>query len=97
MDVSGDKSKMQCCKEQYCIGTWNVRPMNQAKLDTVKQEMARGNINILGISELNGWGWVNLIQITIKYFCEEESFRRQRVALIVNKRSKCSTWVQSHK
>ena len=65
MDVSGDESKMQCCKEQYCIGTWNVRPMNQAKLDTVKQEMARGNINILGISELNGRGWVNLIQMTI--------------------------------
>ena len=65
MDVSGDESKMQCCKERYCIGTWNVRPMNQAKLDTVKQEMARGNINILGISELNGRGWVNLIQMTI--------------------------------
>ena len=63
--VTGGESKARCCKEQYCIGTWNVRPMNQAKLDTVKQEMARGNINILGISELNGWGWVNLIQMTI--------------------------------
>ena len=52
MDVSGGESKVQCYKEQYCIGTWNVRSMNQGKLDMVKQEMARVNINILGISEL---------------------------------------------
>ena len=51
-DVSGGESKVQCCKEQYCIGTWNVRSMNQGKLDMVKQEMARVNINILVISEL---------------------------------------------
>ena len=50
--VSGGESKVQCCKEQYCIGTWNVRSMNQEKMDVVKQEMARLNINILGISEL---------------------------------------------
>ena len=48
----GDGSKVQCCKEQYCIGTWNVRSMNQGKLEVVKQERARVNINILGISEL---------------------------------------------
>ena len=52
VDVSGDGSKVQCCKEQYSIGTWNVRSMNQGKLEVVKQEMARVNINILGISKL---------------------------------------------
>ena len=51
-DVTGDRSKVGCCKEQYCIGTWNVRSMNQGKLEVVKQEMARVNINILGISKL---------------------------------------------
>ena len=52
VDVTGDGSKVQCCKEQYCIGTWNVRSMNQGKLEVVKQEMARVNVDILGISEL---------------------------------------------
>ena len=52
VDVTGHGSKVQFCKEQYCIGTWNVRSMNQGKLEVVKQEMARVNINILGISEL---------------------------------------------
>ena len=52
VDVTGNGSKVRCCKEQYCIGTWNVRPMNQGKLEIVKQEMASVNINILGISEL---------------------------------------------
>ena len=52
VDVTGDGSKIPCCKEQYCIGTWNVRSMNQGKLEVVKQEMARVNINILGISQL---------------------------------------------
>ena len=52
VDVTGDGSKVRCCKEQYCIGTWNVRSMNQSKLEVVKQEMARVNINILVISEL---------------------------------------------
>ena len=56
MDVTGDRSKVQCCKEQYCLGTWNVRPMNQGKLEVVKQEMARVNIDILGISELKWTG-----------------------------------------
>ena len=52
VDVTGDRSKVRCCKEQYCIGTWNVRSMNQGKLKVVKQEMARVTINILGISKL---------------------------------------------
>ena len=52
VDVTGDRSKVQCYKEQYCIGTWNVRSRNQGKLEVVKQEMARVSINILGISEL---------------------------------------------
>ena len=52
VDVTGDSSKVRCCKEQYCIGSWNVRSMNQGKLEVVKQEMARVNIDILGISEL---------------------------------------------
>ena len=61
-DVSGDRSKVQCCKEQYCIGTWNVSSTNQGKLEVVKQEMARVSVDILGISELkwNGMGEFNL-------------------------------------
>ena len=65
VDVTGDRSKVQCCKEQYCIRTWNVRSMNQGKLEVVKQEMARVKVNILGISELNGLEWVNLTQMTV--------------------------------
>ena len=56
----GDRSKVRCCKEQYCIGTWNVRSMNQSKLEVIKQEMARVNIDILVFSELKWTGWVNL-------------------------------------
>ena len=56
VDVTGDRSKAQCCKEQYCIGTWNVRSMNQSKLEVVKQEIARVKVNILGISELKWTG-----------------------------------------
>ena len=52
VDGTGDRSKIQCCKEQYCIGTWNVKSMNQGKLEVVKQEMARVNVDILGISKL---------------------------------------------
>jgi len=65
VDVTGDRSKVQCCKKQYCIGTWNVRSMNQGKLEVVKQEMARVNVDVLGISELKWTGWVNLTQMTI--------------------------------
>ena len=56
VDVTGDGSKVRCCKEQYCIGTWNVRSMNQGKLEAVKQEMARVNVDILRISELRWTG-----------------------------------------
>ena len=56
VDVFGSESKVRCCKEEYCIGTWNVRSMNQGKLEVVKQEMARVNIDILGISELKCTG-----------------------------------------
>ena len=56
VDGTGERSKVRCCKEQYCIGTWNVRSMNQGKLEVVKQEMTRVNIDILGISELKWTG-----------------------------------------
>ena len=65
MDVTGDGSKVRSFKEQYYIGTWNVRSMNQGKLEVVKQEMAKVNIDILGISELKWMEWVNLTQMTI--------------------------------
>ena len=65
VDVIGDGSKVQCCKDQYCIGTWNVRSMNQGKLEVVKQEMARVNIDILGISKLKWTGMGDLTQVTI--------------------------------
>ena len=86
-DVTGDGSKVQCCKEQYCIGTWNVRSMNQGKLEVVKQEMARVNIDILGISELKwtGMGEFNSDDHCI-YYGGQESVRRNEVAIIVNKR-----------
>ena len=65
VDVTGDRSKVRCCKEQYCIGTWNVRSMNQGKLEEVKQEMARGHIDILGISELKCPGMSEFNSMTI--------------------------------
>ena len=85
--MTGDGSKVQCCKEQYCIGTRNVTPMNQDKLEVIKQEMARVNINILGISELKwtGMGEFNSDDHCI-YSYGQESLRRNGVALIVNKR-----------
>ena len=86
-DVTGDGSKVQCCKEQYCIGTWNARSMNQSKLEVVKQEMARVNIDILGISELKwtGMGEFNSDDHYI-YYCGQEPLRRNGVVLIVNRR-----------
>ena len=86
-DVTGDERKVQCCKEQYCIGTWNVRFMNQGKLEVVKEKMARLNINILGISKLKwtGMGEFNTDDHYI-YYCGQESLRRNGVAIIVNKR-----------
>ena len=65
VDMTGDRSKVQCGKEQYCIGTWNVRSMNQGKLEVVQQEMARVNVDILGISEQKWTGMGDLTQITI--------------------------------
>ena len=87
MDVTGDRSKIRCCKEQYCIGTWNVRSMNRGKLEVVKQEMARVNIDILGIIELkwSGMGEFNSDDHYI-YYCGQESLRRNGVAIMVNKR-----------
>ena len=86
MVVTGDRSKVRCCKEQYCVGTWNVRSMNQGKLEVVKQEMARVNVDILGIRELkrtrmdefnSGDHYI--------YYCRQESLRRNGVAIMINK------------
>ena len=98
VDVTGDRSKVRCCKEQACIGTWNVRSMNQGKLEVVQQEKARVNIDILGISEIKGskMDKINSDDHYI-YYCGQESLRRNGVALIVNKSSKWSTWMQSQK
>ena len=65
MDVTGDRSKVRCCKQQYCIGTWNVRSMDKGKLELVKQEMARENVNILGISKLKWTGMGEFNSMTI--------------------------------
>ena len=84
MDVTGDRSKVRCCKEQYCIGPWKVRSMKQCKL-----EVARVNINILGISELK---WIGMGEFYSDdhyiYYCRQESLRRNAVAIKVNKESK---------
>ena len=87
VDVTGDRSKVQCCKEQYCTGTWNVRSMNQGKLEVVKQRKTRVNVNTLGISELRwtGMGECNSDDHYI-YYCGQESTRRNGVAIGVNKR-----------
>ena len=87
VDGTGDGSKVQCCKEQYCIGTWNVRSMNQGKLEVLKQEMARVNVNILGISKLK---WTGTREFNSDdhyiYYCGQQSLRRNGVTIIVNKR-----------
>ena len=87
MDVTGDRNKVRCYKEQYCIGTWNVSSMNQGKLEMGKQEMARLNIDSLGISELKwtGMGEFNSDDHYI-YYCGQESLRRNAEAIMVNKR-----------
>ena len=87
VDVIGDRSKIRCYKYQYCIGTWNVRSMSQSKSEMVKQEMARVNVDILGISKLKwtGIGEFNSDDHYI-YYCGQESLRRKRVAIMVNKR-----------
>ena len=87
MGVYGGGSKVQCCKEKYCIGTWNVRFMNQGKLEVVKQEMARVNINILRIIKLK---WTRMGEFNSDdhyiYYYRQESLRGNGVAIIVNKR-----------
>ena len=86
--MTDDGGQVQCYKEQYCLGTWNVRSMNQSKLDEVKQEMARVNINILRISKLK---WTRMGEFNSNdhyiYYCRQESLRRNEVATIVNKES----------
>ena len=81
------EAKVRCCKEQYCMGTWNVRSMNQGKLEVVKQGMVRVNVNILEISELT---WTAIGEFNSDdhyiYYCRQESLRRNGVAIIVNKR-----------
>ena len=87
VDVTGDRSKDHCCKEQYCIETCNVRFMNQGILEVVKQEMARVNIDILGIRELK---WTGMGEFKSDdhyiYYCGQESLRRNGVAIMVNKK-----------
>ena len=84
---TGDGSRVWYCKKQYCIGTWNVRSVNQGKLKAVKKEMARVNVNILGISELK---WTGMDEFNSDdhyiHYCEQESLRRNGVAIMVNKR-----------
>ena len=87
VDVTCDRSKVQCYKDQYCIGTWNVRSMNQGKLEVVKQGMARVNVDLLGISELK---WTGMSELNSNdhyiHYCGEEYRRRNGVAIMVNKR-----------
>ena len=84
---TGDRSKVRCCKEQYCIGTWNVRSMNQGILEVVKQEKARVKVDILGIREpkWTGVGEFNSDDHYI-YYCRQESLSRHGVAIMINKR-----------
>ena len=85
--MTGNRSKIRCCKEQYCTGTWNVRSMNQGTLEVVKQDMARVNIDILGISELK---WTGMGEFNsddhYTYYHGPEFLRRNGVTIIVNKR-----------
>ena len=87
MDVTGDGSKVRCCKKQYCIGTWNIRSMNHGKLEVVRQEMARVNVDILGISKLK---WPGMDEFYSDdhciYYHGKDSIRRKGVAIKVNKR-----------
>ena len=97
MDASGDGSKVQCCREQYCIGTWNVRSMTQGKLEVVKQEMARLNIDIWRISKIN---WSEMGEFNSDdhyiYYCGQE-FLKWSSRHSQQKNLKYSTWMQSQK
>ena len=88
VDMTGDGIKDQCYKEQCCIGTWNVRSMNQGKLEVIKQEMISVNMGIIGINELKwtGMGEFNSDDHYIIYHAGQESLRRNGVAIIVNER-----------
>ena len=85
--VTGDRRNAQCCKEPYCIGIWNVRSMNQGKLEVVKQEMARVKVDVLGINKLK---WIGMVEFNSEdhyiYYHGQESLRRNEVAIINNKR-----------
>ena len=85
---TGDRSKVPCCKEQCCIGTWNIRSMKQGKLEVIKQEMTRVHIDILGISELK---WTAMDEFNSDdhyiYYCGQESLRRNGVAIKSTKES----------
>ena len=96
--MTGDESKVRCCKEQYYIETWNARSVNQGKLEVIKQEIESVNTDIVGISELKwtGMGQFNSDDHYI-YYCAQESLRRNGVSLMANKILKCRTWVQSQK
>ena len=93
VDGTGDRSNVRCCKEQYCI-TWSARSMNQGKLEVVKQEMTRVNIDILGISKPR---WTGMSEFNSDdhciYYCGQESLRRNGVDIIVNQSPKYSTWM----
>ena len=98
VDVTGDGSKVRCCKEQYYLGTWYVRSMNQGKLEVVKQEMTRVNVDILGMRELK---WIGMCEFNSDdhyiYYHGQEVLKRNEIAMIINKSLKCSTWMQSQK
>ena len=97
VDGTGDRRKVQCCKEQYCIGTWNVRSMNQGNWKWSNRRWWV-NIDILGIGELR---WTGMGEFDSDdhyiYHCGQESLRRNGGAIIVNRSQKCSTWMQSQK
>ena len=96
VDVIGDRSKVQCFKEQYCIGTWNVKSMNQGKLEVVRQEMARVNVDLLGISELKwtGMGAFNSLYLLLWVGIPQKKWSSHHGK---KKSLKCSTWMQSQK
>ena len=87
VDVTGDRSKVRCCNEQYCLGTWNVKSRNQGKFEVIKQEMAKVDVDILGIRELK---WIGMGEFNSDahfiYYCEQESLRRNGIAIIVDER-----------
>ena len=99
MDVTGDGSKVQCCKEQYCIGTWKARSMSQGKLEVVKQEKARVNMNILGVSELKrtGMGEFNSDDHYYLLLWARIPYKKWSSLHSQLKSLKCIIWVQTQK